>query len=157
MFLNSLCKNENIPMLGKHIDAKPNKLLSTLPRSLLKSPLDSLDEHLQTKQLGRLYNLTVVHFNPFNPPFSFVKYPPIPPPPNTCIKCWDVTEQLPAQTLSQGRGKEGKKEVQTMTMIVGITDSWSLPFFNSFVWLSIRRTCLFTGTWCLAQFYDTHQ
>ena len=50
MFLNSLCKNENIPMLGKHIAAKPKKLLSTLPGSLLKLPLDSLDEHLSRQK-----------------------------------------------------------------------------------------------------------
>ena len=34
--MHSLCKNENIPMWGKHIAAKQKKLLSTLPGSLLK-------------------------------------------------------------------------------------------------------------------------
>ena len=35
-FMHSLCKNENIPMWGKHIAAKQKKLLSTLPGSLFK-------------------------------------------------------------------------------------------------------------------------
>ena len=42
----------------------------------------------QTKVVGKvLYNLTVVHFNPFNRKIS-----PVPP-----IQCWDITEQLGAQ------------------------------------------------------------
>ena len=32
-FMHSLCKNENIPIWGKHIAAKQKKMLSTLPGS----------------------------------------------------------------------------------------------------------------------------
>ena len=40
--MHSLCKNENIPMWGKHIAARQKKLLSTLPGSLLKSTTSAL-------------------------------------------------------------------------------------------------------------------
>ena len=44
-------------MWGKHTDAKPKKLPSALPGSLLKLPVDSLDGHLQTKEIGKFVQL----------------------------------------------------------------------------------------------------
>ena len=46
-----------MPMWGKHIDAKPKKLPSTLPGSFLKLPIDSLDEHLKTKVVEKVVQL----------------------------------------------------------------------------------------------------
>ena len=82
----------------------------------------------RTKVVGKvLYNLIVVHFNPEKREFSLSLNIPRPPP----IQCWDITEQLGAQTLTflstlgQGQGEEGKEEVKKatfptlLTMIVG--------------------------------------
>ena len=53
-----------------------------------------LDYNPRQKWLGRLYNLTEVHFNPQKREFSLSLNIPPPPPP---IQCWDITEQLRAQ------------------------------------------------------------
>ena len=121
-----------------------------LPGSLLTLTLLSLDRHLQ-KTVScnpKLCNLTVVHFNPQRrvllslllnilhfplppplPPYSMFEY-------NRTIIGTNIKVLL---NIGPGAGERREKKrykvaafPTLITMIIGITDSWSLPFFNSF-------------------------
>ena len=76
--------------------------------------------------LGRLCNLTVVHFNPQKREFSPLLNTPVPPP----VQCWDITEQLRATIkvlLNTGPGAGGgrKKEVKKATFPTLLDDDCS--------------------------------
>ena len=71
--------------------------------------------------------------------FLFAKYPLSPP-----IQCWNITEQLRAQTLTfwstvdQGRGEEGKEEVKKTTFPTLLT--MIVAFFFSLSYLQASET-----------------
>ena len=92
------------PVLGKDYKRLVKRLKRNFQNGMLEKiplmeennpkPISKDYNHRQNK-LGRLYKLTVVHFNPEkNPEFSLLLNIPRPP-----IQCWDITEQLRAQTL----------------------------------------------------------